>query len=95
MAREYGIAGLEEAVAYAGHPVLGPRLVESVKAILGHADGSAIDILGDIDALKFRSCLTLFREAVPHEPAFSDALQAFYGGRPDEATLRLLRAAAK
>ena len=54
MAREYGIADRSEAVAYFAHPVLGPRLVECVSAVLGHTDRSAVEILGYIDAMKFR-----------------------------------------
>lgn len=94
MAREYGIAGREEAASYIAHPVLGPRLVECVNAILGHSDRSAIEILGAIDALKFRSCLTLFAEVTPAEPAFAQALAVFYQGKPDSETLRLLGTAA-
>ncbi|MGY6214486.1 DUF1810 domain-containing protein [Methylolobus aquaticus] len=94
MAQVYGLANREEATAYARHPVLGPRLVECVNAILTHADRSAVDILGDIDAMKFRSCLTLFIEVAPNEPCFRTALNVFYEGQPDTATQRLLEASA-
>ena len=90
MAREYGIAGRDEAAAYMAHPVLGARLVESVQAMLRHAGRPAVDILGQVDAMKFRSCLTLFAEVAPGEPCFLAALQAFYAGVADEETLRLL-----
>jgi len=90
MAREYGIADRNEAVAYFAHPVLGPRLVECVNAVLGHPDRSGVEILGDIDSVKFRSCLTLFAEIAPNEPAFARALARFYQGEPDSETLRLL-----
>jgi uncharacterized protein (DUF1810 family) len=94
MAREYGIAGRDEAAAYAAHPVLGSRLVECVKAVLEHPARRATDILGNVDAMKFRSCLTLFAEVAPNEPSFRAALAAFYEGKPDTETLRLLAAAA-
>jgi uncharacterized protein (DUF1810 family) len=90
MAREYGIKDREEAAAYVAHPLLGPRLVECVNAILDHSDSSAVGILGDVDALKFRSCLTLFAQVAPAEPCFAKALDTFYRGKPDEATLALL-----
>jgi len=48
-------------------------------------------VLGAVDAMKFRSCLTLFEQAAPDEPAFALALQGLYGGVRDEATLELLR----
>lgn len=95
MARTYGIAGAEEAAAYLAHPLLGPRLVECVITVLGHAERSAVEIFGDVDAMKFRSCLTLFAAVAPEESAFADALAAFYRGQPDEETLRLLRAEAR
>jgi len=95
MARDYGIADRSEAARYFAHPVLGPRLVECVNAILRHSDRSAVEILGDIDALKFRSCLTLFAAVAPDEPAFTLALATYYQGQSDSETLRLLGAAAQ
>lgn len=92
MAHEFGIAGRSEAADYFAHPVLGARLVECVNAMLGHADRTAVEILGEIDAMKFRSCLTLFAEVVPAEPSFAAALDRFYRGMPDVETLRLLAA---
>ena len=90
-AYEYGIAGRAVAEAYLAHPLLGARLRECVQALLAHTDRSAGRILGDVDATKFRSCLTLF-DAVSgsaDEP-FRRALDAFYAGEPDAATLALL-----
>ncbi len=91
-ARFFGIAGLAEAAAYLAHPVLGPRLAEATEAMLGWAGRrSAPAILGPIDALKFRSSMTLF-EATGGPALFARALDAFCDGRRDEATLELLRA---
>lgn len=90
MAVEYGLRDRAEAAAYAAHPVLGPRLVACVEALLAHRDRSAEQILGPTDAVKFRSCLTLFAEVAPGEPCFPAALARFYDGVPDAATLRLL-----
>ncbi len=94
MARTYGIAGRDEAAAFLAHPLLGPRLLGCVEAMLDHADRSAVEILGEVDALKFRSCLTLFAAVAPGEPRFAAALAVFYGGLPDTETLRLLDAPA-
>lgn len=95
MAREYGIADRDEAIAYIAHPLLGARLVECVAALLAHAGQRPEDILGQVDALKFRSCLTLFAEVAPEQPCFGAALAAFYDGRPDDETLRLLGAVSR
>lgn len=89
MAHDYGIADRAEALAYLAHPLLGPRLRECVEAMLAHAGRSATDILGDVDAMKFRSCLTLF-EAVSGDALFARALDMFYGGQRDAATLKLI-----
>jgi len=93
-ARLYAIAGLEEAQAYAAHDLLGPRLLECTDGMLAWAGKkSALDILGVIDAMKFHSSMTLFEEACPQEQRFADALDAFHGGKRDQATLDQLAAA--
>jgi uncharacterized protein (DUF1810 family) len=46
--------------------------------------------LGEIDAVKFRSCLTLFATVAPEEPCFQAALETFYRGIPDPETVKLL-----
>lgn len=90
MAIRYAIQSADEARAYLAHPVLGPRLREGVAAMLAHKGARPEAILGGIDALKFRSTLTLF-EAVADDPApFAAALDAFYDGKRDERTLALL-----
>ncbi|WP_313072827.1 DUF1810 domain-containing protein [Melaminivora sp.] len=91
MAWHYGLADGAEAAAYAAHPVLGARLRECVRALLGHPGRSPGQMLGAVDALKLRSCLTLFAQVAPEDPLFAQALNALYGGVPDEATLALLQ----
>ena len=89
-ARFYAIRSLDEARAYLEHPLVGTRLRQCVEAILPHAGRrSAEAILGSIDALKLRSSLTLFDLVAPHD-VFAEALDAFFGGEPDERTLALI-----
>jgi uncharacterized protein (DUF1810 family) len=90
MARHYGIASLDEALAYLAHPVLGPRLLECVAAVLAAPTASAEAMLGPVDALKLRSSMTLFQRADPGEPSFGAVLERFYGGIGDAATDTLL-----
>lgn len=92
MARAYGMADRAEAQAYIAHPVLGPRLVMCVRAMLAHEHLGAKEVLGPVDALKFRSCLTLFEHVAPQEPVFGQAIERFYGGERDAATLEWLQA---
>ena len=89
----YGLENAAEAAAYLAHPVLGARLRECIAAIMAHKDKTAHTILRSPDDLKFLSCLTLFRAVAPPEDRlWQDALDQFYAGQPDEATLRLLAA---
>jgi uncharacterized protein (DUF1810 family) len=89
MSQRYAIASLAEARAYLAHPVLGPRLRECARLLVA-ASGTADDILGPIDAMKVRSCMTLFLRADPAASLFDDVLARFYGGLPDAATDALL-----
>ncbi|MCW3013835.1 MAG: hypothetical protein JWO02_927 [Solirubrobacterales bacterium] len=85
----FGLDGIQEARAYAAHPVLGVRLRECVRQLAAHPQSSASQLLGDVDALKLRSSLTLFCEAAPDEPLFADELARRFDG-PDPRTLRML-----
>jgi uncharacterized protein (DUF1810 family) len=89
-ARHYGIASRAEARAYLAHPVLGARLRECVELLLAVPGRSAHEIFGTPDDLKLRSCLTLFREVSDGDDTFVRALDRFFDGRPDAATLELL-----
>ena len=89
-ATRYAIQDLDEARRYLAHPVLGPRLRESVDAMLRHPGDDADAVLGALDAMKFRSCLTLFARAAPGGWPFDLALERFFGGRLDARTQALL-----
>jgi uncharacterized protein (DUF1810 family) len=87
MAQRYALASREEAAAYAAHPVLGPRLRETVAALTGLDETDPVRVLGPVDAMKLRSSMTLFAEAVPDEPSYAAVLQQYFGGERDQATL--------
>ena len=89
MARRFAVTSLDEARAYLAHPTLGLRLEECCALVIA-AQGSITDILGSPDDLKFRSCLTLFRQAAPHKAVFQQGLDRFYRGEPDPRTLDAL-----
>lgn len=90
VARTYAIAGLAEARAYLDHPVLGQRLLECCRTLLGIDGSSAVEVFGSVDAMKLRSSMTLFARADPDEPLFAQVLDRYFGGEPDEATDQLL-----
>jgi uncharacterized protein (DUF1810 family) len=91
MAMRYGIASLAEARAYLAHPVLGKRLRDCTAVVNAVQGRSAEEILGGVDALKFRSCMTLFAAAEPGDSVFRTALDRYYGGAEDPRTLALLQ----
>jgi uncharacterized protein (DUF1810 family) len=45
------------------------------------------DIFGYPDYLKFHSCMTLFAQVTPKERVFKEALDKYFGGELDRATL--------
>ena len=85
-AKYYGISGYDEAEAYLKHPILGVRLREVTNALLVHRDMSVTDIFGGLDAMKVRSCMTLF-DAVSPDDIFEQVLEVFYDGTYDRKTL--------
>ena len=86
--RHFAIRSLDEARAYLAHPILGPRLAECVQILLEVEGRSAEEILGPVDAMKLHSSLTLFLGAGPDDPRFAQALDRYFGGRPDPETER-------
>ena len=96
-AEYFGIASLVEARAYLAHPVLGPRLRECAVLLRDYPGQRPITlILGQTDALKLRSSMTLFIRAGAEadmeadRQLFQAVLDRYYGGAPDERTLAML-----
>jgi uncharacterized protein (DUF1810 family) len=90
MATRYAISSLEEARAYLHHPVLGPRLREITRIVLGVQGKTMGEIFGYPDDLKFRSSMTLFSRAASssEDSLFREALERFFEGKEDEGTLQ-------
>lgn len=90
-ANYYGIVDRDEAIMFLHHPLLCKNLWEITMAMLKIEDKTVEEILGGIDALKFRSSMTLFDNVYPSS-VFSEALQKYYDGEADERTLEMLNA---
>jgi uncharacterized protein (DUF1810 family) len=82
----YAISSLAEARAFLDHPQLGPRLRQCAEILTAHQDRTAEQIFGGVDAMKLRSCMTLFMHAAPEKPVFRQVIEQFFGGVPDPAT---------
>jgi uncharacterized protein (DUF1810 family) len=89
-ARKYAIKSLDEARAYLGHPVLGPRLTECAEAALRVEGRTAEEIFGSVDALKLKSSATLFAIVSPSGSAFHRLLDRYFRGERDEKTVQLV-----
>lgn len=85
----FGIDGLEEARAYAEHPILGQRLREVAEILLKWPADSVEDAFGYIDTIKLRSCMTLFDIVAPDD-IFSLVLNHLFNGQRCKLTMRRL-----
>ncbi len=83
----YGIIDRDKAIMFLHHPVLGKKLWEITMAMLAIDEKSADEILGGINALKFRSSMTLFNAVFP-DNIFAEALHKFYDGKKMSAHWR-------
>lgn len=89
-AQLYALSGLDEAVAFLDHPILGPRLRECTALVNAIRSSSAREVFGPPDDLKFRSSMTLFAQAATDKAVFLQALEKYFGSAPDPRTLQLL-----
>ncbi len=92
-AKFFGITDLAEAQDYLKVDALNRRLIDCVRALTLHHGKNIKAVMGDVDALKLRSCATLFWRA----DEFGDIgqlmrgiLQSFYKGQGCPLTLQAL-----
>lgn len=86
----FSIRDIIEATDYYEHPVLGARLIEITEALYELNCYDLVSVLGLTDALKLRSCMTLFNRAIPQQQLFKKALDKYCQGMEDDKTLRAL-----
>lgn len=90
MAQKYGISSAYEVYAYLNHPELRDRLYKAVNVLNDNNYGCKIDkILGDVDAMKLKSSLTLF-DAIEPDSDFDRGLRFFFDEERDEQTLKMI-----
>jgi uncharacterized protein (DUF1810 family) len=89
-AQKYGIDDLRHAANYLQHPVLGLRLLQCTRLVLSHRDKHPSQIFSEVDTLKFRSCMTLFKNVPNSDYCFRDALMLFFSNEEDPSTRALL-----
>lgn len=90
MSKRYGITSLFEAYAYLNHEELRARLFKAVETLNENNYGRDIEfVMGDLDAMKLKSSLTLF-DAVEPGSEFDRALRYFFDEERDDKTLQLI-----
>lgn len=89
MAQKFGISSIYEAYAYLNHEVLRERLYKAVRTLNDNYGRDIEYVLGDIDALKLKSSLTLF-DAIAPDDEFDRALRYFYDEERDQITLNMI-----
>ena len=89
-AQFYAISSREEAEAYLGHPVLGPRLRECTQLVNAVEGRTAKEIFGYPDYMKFHSSVTLFSAVSDDNEVFVQAVNKYYGGNQDGPTMERL-----
>lgn len=85
----FAIGSLDEARAYLAHPLLGPRMRESLAALEWLHDLDPHELLSPTDRQKLHSSLTLFAEATG-EPLMRNMIAPWFGCRADETTMAQL-----
>jgi uncharacterized protein (DUF1810 family) len=91
-ANRFALRCIAEAEDYVSHPILRERFEEVCAALDSNEINDPETILGDIDALKLRSSLTLFAYIGRPFLTCDKLLKRFYSGVGDDLTLRLLAA---
>ena len=90
MSKRFGISSLYEAYVYMNHEELRKRLYHAVRTLNEHNYGRDIEfLLGEVDAMKLKSCLTLF-DAIEPGAEFDRALRYFFDEERDDKTLQLI-----
>ena len=95
MCKTYGIKDLDEAEEFLTNEILGKNLCEITNALLEHENEDIRDIMGPIDDMKLKSCMTLFNEVdkklnYKYDHLFEKVLKTFYNGEEDDLTLNIL-----
>lgn len=91
MAQEFAISSKAEAEAYLDHPVLGLRLRQCTQVVIDVQGRSIEQIFHFPDHLKFHSSMTLFMASTTDNQLFKTALEKYFGGKPDQLTLDILK----
>ena len=87
----YGIRSIDEVRCYLSNPILKKRYLECCNILLDLDSNDSESIFGEIDSMKLKSSLTLFKFVdKENENLYQKLLYKFYKGDECELTLQLL-----
>ena len=86
----FSINDLTEAKDYFDHPVLGARLKEITETLLDIPTDDPLAVFEEVDALKLRSCMTLFKHTTDDNELFKKVLDKVCLSNEDDKTLKIL-----
>ena len=89
-AQHYGINGIVEARAYWEDLTLRNRLLEITQALLDLDENDPVRVLGHTDAMKVKSCMTLFLSIDPNNAVLQGVIDKFYSSKLDNHTIDIL-----
>ncbi|GGF23095.1 DUF1810 domain-containing protein [Flavobacterium limi] len=92
ISKYYALANLKEAEDFLNHPVLAKHLIEICNVLLEYKAKSIEAILGELNARKLRSSMTLFSQTENADPVFQEILDVFFLGYSDPLTLAKIAA---
>lgn len=86
----YGIKNFEEAKAYWANSLLKDRYEDALQLVI-QTNKTAEDVLGQTDAKKLQSSITLFLQVDSNDELLNTALDRLYLGEQDLFTLKILK----
>jgi uncharacterized protein (DUF1810 family) len=89
-AQHYGISNIKEARAYWDDLTLRNRLLEITQALLELEENDPVRVLGYTDAMKVKSCMTLFLMVDSNIDVFRKVIDKYYQGRLDDHTVDII-----
>lgn len=87
----YAISNIDEARQYMQNSILREHMNELLDILINLDCNNAYQIFGTPDDIKFKSSMTLFKQAEPSNVRFDKILQKFFKGNQDEYTIQILK----
>ena len=91
LAHYFGIADPKEAAEFWDDDLLGGRLRSCIEILLGLPNGTKPErVFGKIDAMKLRSCMTIFENVSSEDERIVEVLARYFGSERCQLTLDII-----